>query len=170
MAKAYAGPRSAALAMLRQRADELPRSGQADTWRLGARLMLFAAVEGLAVVGERDECAKLYPLVPGGNRRWGRDQRLAAFGRDVRGHRRCGRRPVGGRGAALRTALRQAHELPHKLEQPEVRRWYARMLLDRDAPGDREKARELLTEAIAMYRAIGMPRHVELAAEMLGEV
>ena len=62
-----------------------------------------------------------------------------------------------------RTALRQAHELPVVIEQPEVRRWYARMLIDRDAPGDREKARELLTEAIAMYRRIGMPKHVEMA-------
>ena len=68
------------------------------------------------------------------------------------------------------TALRQAHELPHKIGQPEVRRWYARMLIDRDNPGDRPKARELLTEAVAMYRQIGMPRHLEMAEAMLGEV
>jgi hypothetical protein len=76
------------------------------------------------------------------------------------------------------TALRQAHELPHRIEQPEVRRWYARMLIDRDAPGDpstgsgrdRDRARELLTEAIAMYRRIGMPKHVEMAEALLGEV
>jgi tetratricopeptide (TPR) repeat protein len=69
-----------------------------------------------------------------------------------------------------RTALRQAHEIPHKIEQPEVRRWYARMLIDRDAPGDQDKARELLTEAIAMYREIGMPKHVEMAEALLGEL
>ncbi len=56
------------------------------------------------------------------------------------------------------------------MQQPEVRRWYARMLIDRDATGDREKARELLTDAIGMYRQIGMPKHVELAEAMLGEV
>ena len=55
------------------------------------------------------------------------------------------------------------------VEQPEVRRWYARMLIDRDAPGDRAKARELLTEAIAMYRRIGMPKHVEMAEALLGQ-
>jgi hypothetical protein len=88
------------------------------------------------------------------------------------------------------TALRQAHELPHKLEQPEVRRWYARMLIDRarsehpeparpehsrrvegrasrSSEADLDKARQLLTEAIAMYRHIGMPKHVEMAEEML---
>jgi hypothetical protein len=68
------------------------------------------------------------------------------------------------------TALRQAHELPHRLPQPEVRRWYARMLIDRDGPGDRDKARELPTEAIAMYRRIGMPKHIEMAEALLGEV
>ena len=67
-------------------------------------------------------------------------------------------------------ALRQAHELPVVIAQPEVRRWYARMLIDRDGPGDREKARELLTEAIAMYRRIGMPKHIEMAEALLREV
>ena len=43
------------------------------------------------------------------------------------------------------------------------------MLIDRDAPGDRDKARELLTEVIAMYRKIGMPKHVEMAEAMLRE-
>ena len=41
------------------------------------------------------------------------------------------------------------------------------MLLDRDAPGDREKARTLLGEAIEQYRKIGMPKHRELAEKML---
>jgi tetratricopeptide (TPR) repeat protein len=68
------------------------------------------------------------------------------------------------------TALRQAHEIPVVIGQPEVRRWYARMLIDRDAPGDREKARELLTEAVAMYRRIGMPKHVEMAEALLGGI
>lgn len=37
-------------------------------------------------------------------------------------------------------------------------------------PGDREKARHLLTEAVAMYRRIGMPKHVEMVEELLGQV
>ena len=60
--------------------------------------------------------------------------------------------------------------MPHIIEQPEVRRWYARMLLDRNAPGDRETARQLLSEAIEMYRRIGMPKHVEMAETMVREV
>jgi predicted ATPase/class 3 adenylate cyclase len=47
---------------------------------------------------------------------------------------------------------------------------YARMLIDRDGPGDRDKAFRLLTEAIAMYREIGMPKHVEMAEALLREL
>ena len=64
------------------------------------------------------------------------------------------------------TALRQAHELPHRIAQPETRRWYAQMLLDRNSPGDREKARTLLGEATEMYRTIGMPKHLEMVEKM----
>ncbi len=65
------------------------------------------------------------------------------------------------------TALRQAHELPHRIAQPEVRRWCARMLLDRMASGDSDRARTLLDEAIEMYEQLKMPRHVEMATEFL---
>ena len=66
-------------------------------------------------------------------------------------------------------SLRRAHEIPNRIEQPEVRRWYARMLIDRDAPGDRDRARNLLHEALGAYRQIGMPKHVEMAEELLSE-
>ena len=170
--KAYASERHAALAMLEDRRHNLPRSGRANTW--GAWAMLLAFVEGLAILGERDEVAHLYPLtldaiatsvlapwVGGGGCRL--LQSVAGIAAA------CGAQWEKAEGH-YQKALRQAQELPHKLEQPEVRRWYARMLLDRDAPEDRERARELLTEAIAMYRQIGMPKHVELAAGMLREL
>ena len=41
------------------------------------------------------------------------------------------------------------------------------MLLDRRQPGDEDRARELLDEAIVMYEEIGMPRHLEMAREIL---
>jgi hypothetical protein len=44
------------------------------------------------------------------------------------------------------------------------------MLIDRDGPGDREKARGLLTEAIEGYRRIGMPKHLEMAEALLREL
>ena len=35
------------------------------------------------------------------------------------------------------------------------------------APGDRDKARTLLGEAIEMYEQIGMPKHLEMAEGLL---
>jgi tetratricopeptide (TPR) repeat protein len=166
--KAYAGDKDAALAMLEQRRDNLPRPGQPNTD--GAWTMLIGVVEGLAVLAEREKAAKLYPLTL---EAIDTGALTGVFGRLFQ--------TVAGMAAAAggqwekaeehyQTALRQAHELPVVIEQPEVRRWYARMLIDRDAPGDRNKARELLTEAIAMYRRIGMPKHIEMAEALLREV
>ncbi|MDQ3932085.1 MAG: tetratricopeptide repeat protein, partial [Actinomycetota bacterium] len=65
--------------------------------------------------------------------------------------------------AHFQRALELAVALPHHIEQADVRRFYSRTLLDRDAAGDRQRARELLTEAIDEYRSIGMSCHVERA-------
>jgi tetratricopeptide (TPR) repeat protein len=167
--KAYAGDRNGALHMLEQKRQNLPRPGQANT--MGAWSMLVAAVEGLAILNEREEASKLYPLVGEAI-----DTRALLRGPEVgllqtvAGMAASAGRQWEKAEEHFQTALRQAHELPVVIEQPEVRRWYARMLIDRDQPGDRDKARELLTEAIAMYRRIGMPKHVEMAEAMLGEV
>jgi hypothetical protein len=65
--------------------------------------------------------------------------------------------------------LRQAESIPHCLEQAEIRRFHAMMLIDRGAPGDPEKARTLLSEALASYSSIGMPRHSEIARTLLDQ-
>jgi len=44
------------------------------------------------------------------------------------------------------------------------------VLIDRDAPGDRDRARELLTKAISICRPISMPKHREMAEALLGAV
>jgi len=165
LGKAYAGERDSALAMLDHDRSVLPRPGQPKT--IGSLSILVDQIEGLAVLGERQEAAKLYHAIlksmdMGNAGMWpGRlQQTLAGIAAACGGQWEKAEEHY-------QTALRQAHELPHKIEQPEVRRWYARMLIDRGAPGDREKARELLSEAIGMYRQIGMPKHVEMAERML---
>jgi class 3 adenylate cyclase/tetratricopeptide (TPR) repeat protein len=168
LCKAYAGDSNGALAMLEQERHNLPRPGQANT--MGAWTMLLAAVEGLAILNRREEAAKLYPLVLEAI-----DTRalLIEFGvgllQTVAGMAAAAGDQWERAEAHYQTGLRQVQEIPVVIQQPEVRRWYARMLIDRNAPGDREKARELLTEAVAMYRKIGMPKHVEMAEEMLGD-
>ena len=168
MWRAYTGDRDAALAMLEQRRDNLPRPGQVNTW--GAWEMLLGVVEGLALLGERDEAAKLYPLVTEASDT-GAVVRVFAHGlvQTVAGIAAAAGGQWDKAEEHYQTALRLAHELPIVIEQPEVRRWYARMLIDRDGPGDRDKARDLLTEAIAMYRRIGMPKHIEVAEALLAE-
>jgi tetratricopeptide (TPR) repeat protein len=44
---------------------------------------------------------------------------------------------------------------------------YARMLIERDESGDRDKAKELWTEATATYRELGMPTFLEDAEELM---
>jgi tetratricopeptide (TPR) repeat protein len=132
--------------------------------------MLLAVAEGLAIIRERDDAASLYPLVleaaeTGNIAMWLTDTLIqTTLGIAAA----CGQQWERAE-EHFETALRQAHELPNVLAQPETRRWYAWMLLGRDAPGDRDKARELLTEAIAMYRKIGMPKHIEMAEALLAK-
>ena len=67
----------------------------------------------------------------------------------------------------FQTALQQADSVPHRLEQAEIRRFHAMMLMERSATGDREQARTLLGEAREIYEQIGMPRHIEIADALL---
>jgi hypothetical protein len=67
----------------------------------------------------------------------------------------------------FQTAMQQAKSLPNHLEQAEIRRFHAMMLLDRAAPGDREEAQTLLSEALETYVHIGMPRHIEMTQTLL---
>ena len=164
---AYMGDRSAALALLDVRSAELPRAGEPNTW--GSLTLLFSVVEGLAVLDERDRAAGLYGLVVESMARTRAvtgsffDARLferaagiaAAAGRrydDAEGH--------------FRTAMRQAEELPHPAEAAHTRRFYAQMLLERDGPGDRAEATQLITEAEDQYRRMGMPRHLAMVEAM----
>jgi hypothetical protein len=64
-------------------------------------------------------------------------------------------------------AMQQAESFPYRLEQAEIRRFHAMMLIDRAAPGDREKAQTLLREALESYTRIGMPRHIEMPQTLL---
>ena len=57
-----------------------------------------------------------------------------------------------------------------RVAQPVVRYWYADMLHSRDSTGDRGRARELLSEALSLYNAMGMVWHAGRAAERLANL
>ena len=67
-------------------------------------------------------------------------------------------------------ALQQAEHFPHRLEQAEIRRFYGAMLIDCGTPTDRDKARRLLSEALASYTHIGMPRHSAITKALLAKL
>ena len=127
-------------------------------------------VEGLATLGERDRAAELYPLM------------LEAIATETVVMQECNHlvETVAGIAAAAgrqwdtgqthyQTALRLTDEMPFISEQAEARYWCARMLEDRNASSDRQRAREPLEAALAVYRKIGMPWHVERAEALAAE-
>ena len=60
-----------------------------------------------------------------------------------------------------------AKRMNNRLEQTELRRLRARMLLDRDGPGDQAMAGELLQVALVDYRKFGMPSYAAETERML---
>ena len=148
---------------------KLPASPQPTL--LGSLGTVLGATEALAIIGERERAHTLYPWVlevmkggavmPGGLMMTSCETGAglaAACGSDWENAERH-----------HQTAVRLMDEAPHKIMQPETRRWYARMLLDRAGAGDADRARVLLDEAIEMYGTLGMPRHLELAKVMREE-
>ena len=161
--QAYRGDRTW-LDTYRQRHDALYREGRipfaGDAWGL------LEAVEALAVLGEREDAHRLYGPI--------RDVLKDGVVHIMGGPTEMYAGIAAAAGAQwetaerhFETAARQADDLPHKVGQPEVRRWHAWMLLDRDGPGDLDRVRTLLDEAIQLYKTIGMPKHVEIAERML---
>jgi len=130
--------------------------------------LLLAAIEGLFVLGEREQAAELYrdvrELINTGTIFV---QILSRFPRTVAGISAAAARNWNVAEEHFRIGLEEAEALPNQLEQTEIRRFHAMMLLDRAAIGDRETARTLLKEALETYERIGMPRHVEITQALL---
>ena len=164
MAMAYDGdPR--AFELLERKRSTLPRSRPFNT--TGAWVALMRVIEGLAIMGRRKEAAELYPLaklsIETGT--------LVEFFSTAMPQLAVGIAAACARNWTAaeehyQTALDQAHEMPYRIAQADIRRWHAQMHLDRNEPGDRDKAAELLTEAMAHYRELGMPKHLEMAESL----
>jgi tetratricopeptide (TPR) repeat protein len=59
-----------------------------------------------------------------------------------------------------------AEKMPNRLELADLRRLHARMLLDRGGTGDQARAAEMLEDALAAYRAFGMPAYAAEAERL----
>jgi DNA-binding SARP family transcriptional activator/tetratricopeptide (TPR) repeat protein len=168
LVRAYQGDRQGVHAMLQEKQNTLPERGQPHL--LGAWTTLVVLPEALAVVGEMSHAASFYPHVVDAIEA-GAVLRIwdAASLQCVAGICSAASEDWSTAERHYRTALRQADELPHRIAQPEVRRWFAQMLLSRDAAQDRSEARRLLGQAVEAYRRLGMPRHEQMAESLLAE-
>jgi tetratricopeptide (TPR) repeat protein len=164
---AYAGDRDGALAILDEKRELLPRSVQPNT--AGSWLMLALVIEGLVMLGEQSRAAQLYPLAreligTGAVVLWP----ILRFTHTTAGLAATAAHQWEAAEDYFQIALQQAKSFPNVLEQAEIHRFHAMMLLDRAAPGDRERAQMQLREALESYTQIGMPCHLEMTQALLG--
>ncbi len=163
---AYAGDRDAALGILEEKRTQLPHSGKPNA--AGSWSMLALVIEGLLMLGEQEKAAQLYPLVcelvdTGAVVLWS----ISRFTQTIAGIAAAAARQWEAAEEHFQIAMQQAESFPNLLEQAEIRRFHAMMLIDRAATGDREKAQTLLSEALGTYTQIGMPRHIEMTQTLL---
>jgi class 3 adenylate cyclase/tetratricopeptide (TPR) repeat protein len=165
---AYLGHRSTAIELIEQTQSNFPtlrRSNPERSWGLAA-----AAVEAFTVLGEDDRsaalCTTMMELAETGSlmRSW--DYRLIATLEGMSAGCACDWNRAE---AYFDEALRLSRELPMRLEEPDARRFYARMLIARDRPRDRDRARDQLAQAVTGYATLGMPRHQAMAEAMLAD-
>jgi len=161
--RAYGADRAGAMAFLNEALlkFKLPLENQPNT--LGSWALLMSVVEGLSTLGEREQAAEFYPLT-----RELLDTgmvtfcSIARFPQTIAGIAAAAGRQWERAEEHFRTALQQAEEMPDRREQADISRFLGAMLLEKGSPDDREQARTLLSDAIAGYSDIGMPRFIEV--------
>ena len=163
LARTYVGEPEAP-SVLRERTSGLPPAGEMHPF--GAWESIAFLTEALAHSGQFAEAAELYPRVRGAIEHGLVIAWSLALWQMLAGIAAAAGEQWDTAEKHFETALGQARDIPHKIAQPEVRRWCARMLIDRAGPGDKERARVLLDEAIEMYGTLGMPKHLEMAKGM----
>jgi tetratricopeptide (TPR) repeat protein len=165
---AYLGDRPAVAELLERARADFPVIGRPTTGRSWA--LAATAVEASRMVDRPDEAAALYDTMSA----------LAATGAVMRAwdFRLVATLQGIAAGCAeewdtaekhFEEALRLSHVLPMRREQAEAQRFFARMLLDRGRPADRERARTLLNDASKGYRTFRMPVHADLTGALLDQ-
>jgi tetratricopeptide (TPR) repeat protein len=165
--RAYAGDRDRALAILDEKRALLPRNGQPNS--IGSWWMLALVIEGLVMLGEQSQAAQLYPLAREliGTGAVVVHWPILRFTHTIAGIAASAARQWEAAEDHFQTALQQAESFPNRLEQGEIQRFHAMMLIDRASPGDRNKAKTLLGKALEIYTHIGMPRHSDITASLM---
>ena len=166
---AYAGDRDSAMAILDGKRALLPRSGQPNT--VGSWRMLALVIEGLVMLGEQEQAGQLYPLV-----RELIDTGavvflvISRFTQTIAGVAAAAARQWRAAEEHFEVAMQQAASFPYLLEQAEISRFHAMMLMERGRLADRKRAGRMLTLALETYTGIGMPRHCDLTKALMDQV
>jgi hypothetical protein len=151
-----------------ERRWNLPKDGQLNP--VGGWLAVERSVVGLGALGRKEEAAALRPLT----------EEMVRTGVWVSNAQSPFRTAAGIAAACAGdwstveehhlTATHQMDTAPYRVSQPIAREWYALTLLDRNAAGDRAKARGLLSEALAMYESMEMPFHANRTSGRLASL
>jgi class 3 adenylate cyclase/tetratricopeptide (TPR) repeat protein len=165
---ASAGRPSEVLAIVEERRAGLPVAGRKNG--LGTWNTLLGFTEALYLIGRTEEAAAFLPLILEAldlGEEW-----VALDGRLIR--TRAGiAAAAGGRWEEAERHYLAVLELAgangYRIEEADAHRLYARMLIDRDRPGDRERARNLLHAAIRTYEDLDMPGFVAMADALLAD-
>jgi hypothetical protein len=167
-AKAYSGDRKVALELLTDRQEMLPRVGRTNSY--GSWGLLIAAIEGLYLLGEREKVAALYPLALGlVNTGAICVLIMSRFPQTIAGIASTAAYNWEPAEEHFEMAMQQAESFPNVLEQADIRRFHAMMLIDRAVQGDRARARALLGDALQSYQRIGMHGHAELTQALISQ-
>jgi len=167
--RAESGAASEALRAWADRRWRMPVIGQPNP--IGSWLALERSVLGLAWLDRKEEVAALRPLTEDllltGT--WVSPSDLSPFQTAAGIAAGC----AGDWSSAEQHHIKSIHQTdtaPYRVSQPMAREWYAMMLLDRNGPGDSEKAQRLLSEALAIYESIKMPFHATRASARLANL
>lgn len=160
---AYTGDSQAAMSLLEKHRHTFPQLDEANT--CGSWVAALTAVEGLVVLGEFKQAAKLLPSIEQCI------QRTGVVCIEFRGGRLVKRSAAIAAAAAgdwtraeryFREALHDAESIPHVVERAHTLRFHGRMLLQTGEKSSSDRAKSYLQRARAAYVKFKMPRHVAM--------
>jgi class 3 adenylate cyclase/tetratricopeptide (TPR) repeat protein len=165
---AHLGRAEEVMAIYQSERSKLPSLDRINSH--GAWNRLFGLVEALYLCGFSDDAATLSPLVENALEH-GPDW-ITFDGRLTLTRAGVATAAGGWWEEAERhfaEAEQHAKRMNNRLEETELHRLRAKMLLDRDSPGDRALVAKLLQEALNDYRKFGMPSYAAEMERMLRE-
>jgi class 3 adenylate cyclase len=165
LSQAYGQDVEACRRLLADQRGALPDPGERAS--IGRTSMVIFAAYGCVVSALHDEAAALYPLVAERTDQIPIGLFDLVLTQRVAGMAAAAAERWDDAARHFEAALQQAEEFPNRIDEPQVRHWFGKMLLDRGRPQDHARGREMVGSAIDRYTTIGMPLHAAMARDLL---